>query len=462
MGRTTRKVVSVLCATTLAVSLCPGFAALAVADEGATASKSLAPAVSSDALVAQDDSSSIFGSDILSKITDALKATVKAACKAVGVEYDETKTPAENAQAALDAAKVKGAAAEEAVAKAACKAAGVEYDETKTPCENTQAVMTALETMGKAKAAEAAQKAAEAVCQAAGIEYDATKTPVENAQAALKAAQDTATAKFEATKQAVAMAASQAAGVAYDKAKSAVENIQTALQKAAASATENADAIAKAACKAAGIEYDASKSAAANITAALEAAAQSVIDKDAKDVSNATVTAEDATYTGAPLTPSVTVTLKNKRLKKGTDYDLVYADNTQAGTGIVIVMGKNAYAGATYQTFTIKKAANTIKAQAKKKTFTYKASTLAKKSVTIKKSTAFKVTKAKGKVTYSKKTASKAIKSKVTISSTGKITLKKGIKAGTYTLKAKVHAAGDSNYKAKNKYVTFKIKVTKK
>ena len=50
---------------------------------------------------------------------------------------------------------------------------------------------------------------------------------------------------------------------------------------------------------------------------------------------------------------------------------------------------------------------------------------------------------------------------KITIArSTGKITVKKKIKKGTYTIKVKVVAAGDSTYKASDEnIVTFKIKV---
>ena len=41
----------------------------------------------------------------------------------------------------------------------------------------------------------------------------------------------------------------------------------------------------------------------------------------------------------------------------------------------------------------------------------------------------------------------------------GKITVKKGLKKGTYKLKIKVTAAGNANYNAGSKSVTVKIKV---
>lgn len=99
------------------------------------------------------------------------------------------------------------------------------------------------------------------------------------------------------------------------------------------------------------------------------------------------------------------------------------------------------------------KKANTITVKAKK--VTVKFAKLKKKAqkVTVKK--AFTVTKAQGKVTYKKISGNKKIK----INSAGKISLKKGLKKGTYKLKVKVTAAGNTSYKAGAKTVTLAIKV---
>lgn len=74
------------------------------------------------------------------------------------------------------------------------------------------------------------------------------------------------------------------------------------------------------------------------------------------------------------------------------------------------------------------------------------------------------IDKGKGDKSYSLTSATKAGKSyKKYISidySTGKVTVKKGLKKGTYTVKAKVKAEGDIfNYLSATKNVTFKIKV---
>ena len=62
----------------------------------------------------------------------------------------------------------------------------------------------------------------------------------------------------------------------------------------------------------------------------------------------------------------------------------------------------------------------------------------------------------KGKLTYKKLSGSSAI----TINSTtGKLTVKKGVKKGTYKAKIKISAAAKGNYKAGSKTVTVTVKV---
>ena len=74
------------------------------------------------------------------------------------------------------------------------------------------------------------------------------------------------------------------------------------------------------------------------------------------DISGATVTVADATYTGAALEPAVTVKVGDSTLKSGTDYDVAYVSNTMAGTAKVTVTGKGAYTGQAVGAFTIKPA----------------------------------------------------------------------------------------------------------
>ncbi len=71
------------------------------------------------------------------------------------------------------------------------------------------------------------------------------------------------------------------------------------------------------------------------------------------DLTGATVTVADATYTGEAVEPAVTVVLNGKTLVKDTDYELVYSDNIDAGTGKVTVTGINNYTGSADKGFTI-------------------------------------------------------------------------------------------------------------
>ena len=59
------------------------------------------------------------------------------------------------------------------------------------------------------------------------------------------------------------------------------------------------------------------------------------------------------TYTGAALTPEFSVQVGSAMLTKGTDYDVVYRNNVDAGTATVTVYGKGAYCGMKRATFKI-------------------------------------------------------------------------------------------------------------
>ena len=99
------------------------------------------------------------------------------------------------------------------------------------------------------------------------------------------------------------------------------------------------------------------------------------------------------------------------------------------------------------------KKANTL--TVKGKTATVKYSSLKKNNQTVAQKNAFTISKAQGKVTYKKSSGN----SKITVSSAGKITVKKGLKKGTYTVKVKVSAAGNATYTAATKTATVTIKV---
>lgn len=145
-------------------------------------------------------------------------------------------------------------------------------------------------------------------------------------------------------------------------------------------------------------------------------------------ISNATITVANQTYTGKELRPKPTVKIGNKTLVAGTDYTVAYRDNVKAGTGQVEVMGKGAYIDGAIKSFSIAKAASSIKIVAQTKTYTGKALAYTGK---------VSKTGSTGKVTYayySDKACKKVVKAA-------------NVKAaGVYYVKATV--AASANYKA--------------
>ena len=78
-----------------------------------------------------------------------------------------------------------------------------------------------------------------------------------------------------------------------------------------------------------------------------------------------------------------------------------------------------------------------------------------KKAQTLTKAKAFTISKAKGTVTFKKVSGNK----KILINKAGKITMKKGLKKGTYKLKVKIMAAGTIEYQPLTKQVTVTIRI---
>lgn len=73
----------------------------------------------------------------------------------------------------------------------------------------------------------------------------------------------------------------------------------------------------------------------------------------AVNIENAEIAVADQTYTGTELTPLVTVKLGGKTLTRGTDYEVSFKNNINAGTAQVIVNGTGNYAGTASSRFEI-------------------------------------------------------------------------------------------------------------
>lgn len=163
------------------------------------------------------------------------------------------------------------------------------------------------------------------------------------------------------------------------------------------------------------------------------------------------------TYNGKIQKPIVTLS-NGAVLTEGVQYTLKWSNASpkNAGTYTITVTGSGAYVGTVKVTFKINKAANPLKVKAK--TAKVKFSKLKKKAQKLKVTKVVKFTKkGQGTLTYKKAKGNK----KITINKkNGKVTIKKGLKKGTYKVKVKIKAKGNANYKASAfKTVTFKIKV---
>ena len=177
-----------------------------------------------------------------------------------------------------------------------------------------------------------------------------------------------------------------------------------------------------------------------------------------------TLSAASYTYDGSEKTPDVTVKDSANKIINESDYEVSYSQNVDAGTATATVkFTGDYYAGSKDLIFTIDKAANPLAISPK--TATVKYSKLKKKTQTLDITKVMTFTKdANDQKTYTLSSAKKGSKSfkkyfKVN-STTGKVTIKKGLKKGTYKVKVNVTAAGNDNYeKSAVQTVTFKIKV---
>ena len=186
------------------------------------------------------------------------------------------------------------------------------------------------------------------------------------------------------------------------------------------------------------------------------------------DISKAKVTLSAAAYTynGKVNKPAVkSVIVSGDTLKADTDYTVKWSDaaSKKAGSYTVTVTGKNKYGGTKKVTYKINKAANPLSVKGKTAKIKYKAIKKKAQKLKVGKVIKFKK-KGQGKMTYKLSSAKKKgrnFKKSFKINAkTGKVTVKKKLKKGTYNVTVKVKAAGNANYKASAvKTVTFKVKI---
>ena len=168
---------------------------------------------------------------------------------------------------------------------------------------------------------------------------------------------------------------------------------------------------------------------------------------------------EPRVYNGRAQTQQVLVFYQSMGIDEGTDYTVSYKNNINVGTASVIITGKGGYIGSITKTFKITKAANLMTAQ--NKTVKVKASKLKNKKQVIKCSRSMGICTAVGKLQFKLvKINKKKFKKYFKVNAkNGNITIKKGLKKGTYKLDISITAAGNANYLAATKPVTVTIKV---
>ena len=153
-------------------------------------------------------------------------------------------------------------------------------------------------------------------------------------------------------------------------------------------------------------------------------------------------------YTGKPIEPAVKVPGLG-----ADDYTVQYSNNTKIGTATITVIAKgNKFTGKIQTTFEITKLNNTLNIKGRKVTLKRK-----NKNQKLKASKVIRFkNKGQGTLTYAKVSGN----SKITINKkNGKVTIKKGLKKGTYKVKVKVTAQGNDTYETSYKEVTFRVKI---
>ena len=161
-------------------------------------------------------------------------------------------------------------------------------------------------------------------------------------------------------------------------------------------------------------------------------------------------------YTGKPVEPAVAI----PGLIAGTDYQVSYANNVESGSNATVtVTGIGSYVGSVSNTFQIGQASQVITAKNAKKTL--KASKSTKKLAKNKGINFKKLAKVSAKTPVKYKKANKVGGKKIVVNAkTGKVTVKKGLKKGTYKVKIKLTAGANASYEAAApKTVTLKIKI---
>lgn len=147
--------------------------------------------------------------------------------------------------------------------------------------------------------------------------------------------------------------------------------------------------------------------------------------------------------------PKVTVYDANGKKVPSSGYTIKYTRNRSVGTANITINGKGAYTGKVVAHFKITKAKQTL----------FKVKLKGKTTVKVNRYEVTRLKKVLGYVRYAGHHGTLKYKSnykKIKVSKTGKVTVLKGAKKGTY--KITVRSINSWNYKNAKKVITIKIK----
>jgi len=162
-------------------------------------------------------------------------------------------------------------------------------------------------------------------------------------------------------------------------------------------------------------------------------------------------------YDGRAKTPKVTVRDSDGNTVSASDYRISYNNNVNAGTAnAVVTLSGDKYEGSVTKNFRINKASNHI--SVRMKSFKIKRSAVKKKNKKYAVSKYLTISKKKGTLSFKKTSGNKKI---LIDSKTGKMTIKKGIKKGSYIVGLRVKDSGNQNYTGSEKNVNFIVTVAK-
>lgn len=175
------------------------------------------------------------------------------------------------------------------------------------------------------------------------------------------------------------------------------------------------------------------------------------------DITDADVTLSGSKvlYNGKVRKPEI-LSIKELELYEDIDYSISWPDGSpkDAGTYSAAITGMGHYRGVTHFTYTIEKAENPLSASGRKAVVKFKKLKKRAQTVAVSKVIAFRKASG-GTLSFRKVSGNK----KITINQkTGKVTVKKGMKKGSYKVKVKVSDAGNNNYEPSEwKTVAFSI-----